>query len=103
MDLPGSRGVRLERFVDSEFPSRLCQRIVARKQSPKVDFTQRCSGGLRVEAVLSESQKLQMMQEPKGDVSVAVTATDENGENPISCEMIWAWIPKKRDEEPTSN
>jgi hypothetical protein len=44
---------------------------------------------------LSESQKQKMMQEPKGDVSVAVTATDEKGENPIHCEMVWAWIPRK--------
>ena len=32
-----------------------------------------------------------------GDVLVAVVVTDESGESPIRCEMVWAWVPKKRN------
>jgi len=28
---------------------------------------------------------------------VAVTITDASGQEPIQAEMIWAWVPKKRD------
>jgi hypothetical protein len=27
---------------------------------------------------------------------VPVSITDESGAEPIQCEMVWAWVPKKR-------
>ncbi len=27
---------------------------------------------------------------------VPVTVTDESGESPIACEMLWAWVPRRR-------
>jgi len=27
---------------------------------------------------------------------VPVIVTDETGEQPIECEMVWAWVPKKK-------
>lgn len=62
-----------------------------------VDFRKRLKGALRVEAWLTEEQRKQIETEPKGDVSVHVRAADESGQEPIECEMIWAWVPKKRD------
>ena len=32
----------------------------------------------------------------RGEVTVAVTVTDESGNQPIECEFIWAWIPSVR-------
>ena len=30
------------------------------------------------------------------DFTVPVTVTDETGAEPIKCQMVWAWVPKKR-------
>lgn len=30
-----------------------------------------------------------------GEVRVAVLVSDENGNQPIACEMVWAWVGKK--------
>jgi hypothetical protein len=49
-----------------------------------------------VEAWLTSEQRELIAKEEKGDVVVGVRATDESGQEPIECEMIWAWIPKKR-------
>lgn len=59
----------------------------------KVDFKKRAQGALRAVAVLSESQRAQMQQKDKGDVTVSVQVFDESGAEPIECEFIWAWIP----------
>ena len=31
----------------------------------------------------------------QGEVRVAVLVSDENGNQPIACEMVWAWVGKK--------
>ena len=64
-------------------------------KSLKVSFVKRNKGGLRVTASLTEEQKKEMIDRPKGEVSVAVEAVDDAGQRTIECEMIWAWIPKK--------
>ncbi len=61
-----------------------------------VDYKKRLQGMLRVEAWLTEDQRERIRTEDKGDVSVHVRATDEAGQEPIACEMTWAWIPKQR-------
>jgi acyl-coenzyme A thioesterase PaaI-like protein len=63
----------------------------------KVDYLKRTKGDMRAVATLSEEQKQQIYHQPKGEVSVSVIVTDESGEEPIRCEMLWAWVPKKRD------
>ncbi|MCR8041721.1 DUF4442 domain-containing protein, partial [Pseudomonas aeruginosa] len=37
----------------------------------------------------------QIRQQDKGEVRVAVLVSDENGNQPIACEMVWAWVGKK--------
>lgn len=61
-----------------------------------VAFRKRLQGALRVEAWLTEDQRKQIADEPKGEVHVAVRAIDDAGQEPIECEMVWAWVPKKR-------
>ncbi len=39
---------------------------------------------------------VRIQTEPKGEVLVSVTVTDESGNEPIKCEMLWAWVPKQR-------
>jgi len=56
-------------------------------------FRKRATGGLRAVAQLTDVQRAAMQASDKGEVSVAVTVTDEAGVNPVECEFIWAWIP----------
>ncbi|MFW5741080.1 MAG: DUF4442 domain-containing protein [Myxococcota bacterium] len=65
-------------------------------KSLSVAFRKRLKGALRVEAWLTEEQRRQIVEEPKGEVSVPLRATDGSGQEPIECEMVWAWVPKKR-------
>jgi acyl-coenzyme A thioesterase PaaI-like protein len=65
-------------------------------KSLKVEFQKRCKGALRATATLTPEQLELVRTAEKGEVSVAVTATDESGAEPIRCEMIWAWVPKRR-------
>ncbi len=65
-------------------------------KSLKTDFVRRSQGAMRAEAWLEEEQIQQILTEEKGEVLVKVKVTDESGETPIECEMLWAWIPKKR-------
>lgn len=65
-------------------------------KSLKVDYLKRASGGLRAEASLTPEQIQAIHTQEKGEVRVAVCVTDEAGNQPIQCEMLWAWISKKR-------
>ena len=65
-------------------------------KSMHVDYTRRAKGDLRAEATLDEAQRQRVLTEPKGDLAVPCTVTDEDGEQPIVCTMTWAWVPKKR-------
>lgn len=65
-------------------------------KSLKTNFVRRSSGAMRAEAWLDDAQKQQILTQDKGEVLVNVIVKDETGETPIECEMLWAWIPKKR-------
>ena len=60
-----------------------------------VDYVRRAKGALRAEATLTPEMRQRVLNEPKGDVAVPIKVTDEDGEEPIKCQMVWAWIPKK--------
>ncbi|WP_437682702.1 DUF4442 domain-containing protein [Sorangium sp. So ce131] len=63
-------------------------------RSMKVDYKRRAKGGLRAIARLSPEQRQALADQPKGDVTVAVTVTDESGASPMECEFVWAWVSK---------
>jgi acyl-coenzyme A thioesterase PaaI-like protein len=65
-------------------------------KSVKIEYLKRATGGLRAEATLTEEQRRAITTQPKGDVLVQCRVTDDSGIEPIRCEMIWAWVPKKR-------
>jgi acyl-coenzyme A thioesterase PaaI-like protein len=65
-------------------------------KSMKVEYKKRAQGDLKAVASLNAEQIALARSQEKGDVLVAVTVTDESGNEPIQCEMVWAWIPKKR-------
>ena len=62
----------------------------------RVQFKKRGQGAMRAVATLSEEQRELIRSTTKGEVTVAVTVTDESGNQPIECEFIWAWIPSVR-------
>ncbi|WP_174874315.1 DUF4442 domain-containing protein [Vogesella oryzae] len=67
-------------------------------KSMKVSYFKRAQGNMKAVATLTPEQVGRMLVEDKGDVLVEVLVTDESGEAPIACEMVWAWVPKKRKE-----
>lgn len=65
-------------------------------KSLKTNFVRRSKGAMRAEAWLDDEQKQRILTEDKGEVLVKVIVQDESGESPIECEMLWAWIPKRK-------
>ena len=65
-------------------------------KSMKIDYVKRAKGDLEAVATLSEEGVARIMSTPKGEITVPVKVTDEEGNEPIQCEMIWAWTPKRR-------
>jgi acyl-coenzyme A thioesterase PaaI-like protein len=66
----------------------------------KVDYLKRTQGDMRAVASLTPEQVQLIRSTPKGEVLVPVTVTDASGQEPIRCEMLWAWVPKKPASAP---
>ena len=65
-------------------------------KSLKVDFKCPTRGAMTAVATLTSEQQALMQNSDKGETLVQVTVTDESGEAPIQCEMLWAWIAKSQ-------
>lgn len=65
-------------------------------KSLNVDFKRPSQGALTAVATLTDEQQKQMQESEKGETLVHVTVTDESGQEPIQCEMLWAWISKQQ-------
>ena len=65
-------------------------------KSMRIDYVRRAQGDLRAEATLSTAQHEALQTQVKGDAAIAVKVTDSAGEEPIRCEFVWAWVPKKK-------
>lgn len=68
-------------------------------KSMKVDYLQRSQGNMRAIATLRPEQIAALRDEEKGNTLVEVAVSDDSGEAPVVCEMVWAWVPKKRQQE----
>lgn len=64
-------------------------------KSMKLNYVKRATGDMQAVAELTEEQIALLQSEPKGDVVVKVKVTDQTGIEPVECEMVWAWVPKK--------
>ncbi len=60
-----------------------------------INYVQRARGGLTAVAQLRPEDIAALASEPKGEAAVLVTVQDESGGTPITCEAIWAWIPRR--------
>ena len=65
-------------------------------KSMKVDYLKRARGDMEAVATLSPEAMAHIRATEKGDITVPVKVTDSEGKEPIACEMIWAWVPKRR-------
>ncbi len=65
-------------------------------KSLKVEYLKRSQGDMVAVAHLKPEDIARIQSEPKGEVLVPVIVTDETGNEPIRCEMLWAWVPKQR-------
>jgi acyl-coenzyme A thioesterase PaaI-like protein len=65
-------------------------------KSMTVEYQRRMQGNLKAIANLTAEQICIIEQQEKGDMTVAVTITDDSGQMPIICQMQWAWVSKKR-------
>ncbi|MRX27373.1 DUF4442 domain-containing protein [Kangiella sp. HZ709] len=65
-------------------------------KSMNINYVKRAVGALTAKAHLTQEQIDAILTTEKGEVTVAVTVTDEEGKEPIEAEMIWAWVPKRR-------
>ncbi len=63
-------------------------------KSFKVDFKRPIKGAMTAVATLTAEQQQLMQSTDKGETLVAVSVTDESNEEPIQCEMLWAWVSK---------
>lgn len=66
-------------------------------KSMKINYVRRSTGDMRAVAELTSEQIQSILNDEKGEVTVNVKVTDAANEQPIECEMIWAWVPKKRN------
>lgn len=65
-------------------------------KSIKIDYKRPTKGAMRAVATLTPEQQQLMQNSEKGETLVQVSVTDESGEEPIQCEMLWAWIAKSQ-------
>lgn len=62
----------------------------------KFNYVKRASGDMTAVASLTDEQIALMQTQEKGEVNVTVEVTDASGIVPVECEMLWAWVPKKK-------
>lgn len=60
-----------------------------------LNYVKRATGDMTAVASLTDEQINLMQTTEKGEVNVKVVVQDETGIEPLICEMIWAWVPKR--------
>jgi acyl-coenzyme A thioesterase PaaI-like protein len=61
----------------------------------KLNYKKRMKGDLLAVATISDEDIALMNDNDKGNLLVSVKITDESTEEPIECEMDWAWVTKR--------
>jgi acyl-coenzyme A thioesterase PaaI-like protein len=65
-------------------------------KSLHVDYLKVAQGGLTATASLSPEQQKLIAEQEKGELLIPVTVIDDAGNEPIQCQMLWAWLPKRK-------
>jgi acyl-coenzyme A thioesterase PaaI-like protein len=64
-------------------------------KSLHVDFQKKASGAMKAVATLTPEQVLSAQNDAEGEILVSVSVSDASGNEPVSCQMLWAWKPKR--------
>lgn len=64
-------------------------------RSMELTYLKRTKGDLTATATLSDDDIQRIVTEEKGDITVPVKMTDEEGNETVTANMIWAWVPKR--------
>jgi acyl-coenzyme A thioesterase PaaI-like protein len=64
-------------------------------KSLHVDFQKKASGDMKAFALLTPEQVHAAQTDAEGEIMVEVHVTDVNNSEPITCQMLWAWKPKR--------
>lgn len=62
----------------------------------RISYQRRMQGSLTAIAKVSLEQQQQIASNNKGAMIINVVIYDESGEQPIECQMEWAWVEKRR-------
>ena len=65
-------------------------------KSLHVDYLKVAKGGLTATAYLNAEQQALIASQEKGELLIPVTVIDDTGNEPIHCQMLWAWLPKQK-------
>jgi acyl-coenzyme A thioesterase PaaI-like protein len=65
-------------------------------KSMKIEYKKRAFGDMEAVANLNPDEIAQIRSQEKGELTVPVIVTDGEGKQPVLCEMVWAWVPKRR-------
>ena len=65
-------------------------------KSLHMDYKRPSKGDMKAVATLTAEQIKEIETTDKGETTVAVTITDEAGQEPVKGEMVWAWVSKDR-------
>jgi uncharacterized protein (TIGR00369 family) len=64
-------------------------------KSLHVDFQKKASGALKAVASLTAEQQHAAQNDAEGEFTVHVSVSDAGDNEPIACQMLWAWKPKR--------
>ncbi len=65
-------------------------------KSLHVDYKKIAKGDLVATATLSKEQREYIESNVKGELLIPISVVDESGNEPIECQMLWAWLPRKK-------
>ncbi len=64
-------------------------------KSLHVDFQKKASGAMKAVATLNPEQVRSAQNDAEGEILVSVSVSDASGNDPVACQMLWAWKPKR--------
>ncbi len=64
-------------------------------KSLQVRFLRKAQGNLTAVATLSDEEIGRIRCEERGEVLMPVRITNASGNEPVACEVIWVWVPRR--------
>lgn len=64
-------------------------------KSMHIDYNRRAQGAMRAVATLDEAAAARIRTEERGNFSIPCRVYDDSGEEPVTVDMVWAWLPRQ--------